>query len=79
MTETIGQLAQLTRGLYPIGTINCYDNARGNNILADYFNIKGYPKIWYLDQGEFKDYTGGRELTDLLRFLCLENGLCELV
>ena len=79
MAPTMIKLANLTRGLYPVGAINCYDDTRGNNLLADYLNITGYPTIKYLDQGNFKDYTGGRELKDFLRFLCVENGLCELI
>lgn len=79
ITPTMIKLANLTRGLYPIGAINCYDETRGNNILADYLNIAGYPTIKYFEHGSFKDYSGGRELKDFLRFLCMQNGLCELI
>lgn len=73
------QLATVTKGLFPVGAINCQDEDRGNNLLADYFNITGYPSIKIWDQGTFKDYTGGKSMKDLLQFLCLSNGLCDLV
>lgn len=79
MAPTMIKLANLTRGLYPIGAINCYDETRGNNLLGDYLNITGYPTIKFYDEGSFTDYTGGRELKDLLRALCMRNGLCELL
>lgn len=80
MQDDLIEIARVTRGLYPIGTINVTDTNRGNNILADYLNIEGYPTIKYYDQGEFKDYTAnGRNAVDFLRFLCLENGLCETI
>ena len=72
------QLATLTKGLYPIGAINCQDTERGNNLLADYFNIAGYPSIKVWDTGTFKDYTGGKSIKDLLQFLCLSNNLCDI-
>ena len=79
IAPTIAELAKITRGMYPIGAINCYDEKNGNNLLADYLKISGYPTIKIWDQGNFKDYSGGRSLKDLLRHLCVENGLCDLV
>lgn len=78
MAPTIVRLAKVTKGLYPIGVINVEDNAAGNNLLAKYLNITGYPSIKLWENGIFKDYSGGRSLEELLRHLCMNNGLCEL-
>ena len=76
---TVNKLAKVTKGLYPIGVINVEDNSAGNNILADYLKVTGYPTIKLWENGTFKDYSGGRSLEALLRHLCMRNGLCELV
>jgi thiol-disulfide isomerase/thioredoxin len=75
----IMELARVTKGLYPIYAINSEDTKNGNNILMDNLGITGYPTIKLLKEGKFKDYTGGRNLTELLRHICLENGLCEFL
>lgn len=76
---TLVKLAKVTKGLYPIGVINVEDTSAGNNILADYLKVTGYPTIKLWENGTFKDYSGGRSLEELLRHLCMRNGLCELM
>lgn len=79
MAPEVMELARVTKGLYPIGAINSDDHANGNNIVNDYLKVSGYPSVKIWNEGKFKDYTGGRSLQEMLRFLCMENGLCELI
>lgn len=76
MVDDFVALANRTQNLFPIGAINVAD--KENSILGQYFNITGYPTIKYLDYGQFKDYTGGRDANELFNFLCAETGLCNL-
>lgn len=78
LAPTMVKLAEITKGIFPIGVINCSDTTNGNNLLKDYFNIAGYPTIKYYSEGRFTDYTGGRNLVDFLRFLCKNKGICDL-
>lgn len=78
LAPTMIKVASMTKGLFPIGVINCSDTKSGNNLLADYFDITGYPTIKYYDNGNFTDYTGGRQMVDFLQFLCKEAGICDL-
>ena len=79
MASTWLELANVTKGLYPVGAVNCDDSGSGNNLLSDYFKVAGYPTIKIWNGSEFTDYSGGRELKDFLQFLCTSNGLCDLV
>jgi len=78
LAPTLIKVANMTKGLFPIGVINCSDTRGGNNLLADYFDIVGYPTIKYYDNGSFTDYTGGRQMVDFLQFLCKEANICDL-
>jgi len=77
MVQDVVSVAERTQNLYPIGAINVAD--KENSILGEYFNITGYPTIKYLDYGQFKDYTNGRDAESLLNFICAESGLCNLL
>lgn len=78
LAPTVMKLANITKGLFPVGVIDCSDETNGNNLLADYFDVAGYPTIKFYDKGEFTDYSGGRNLTDFLKFLCKAKGICDL-
>jgi len=72
------ELARATKGLYPVGVINADDHLHGNNIVHDFLKVSGYPSVKIVNEGgNFVDYTGGRSVTELLRAMCLANGLCD--
>jgi len=79
MAPDLMELARVTKGLYPIGVINSDDHLNGNDIVNDFLKVSGYPTVKIWNDGKFKDYTGGKSLKEMLQFLCLNNGLCDLV
>lgn len=78
LRPSLVKLANITKGLYPVGVINATNEEYGNNLLKDYFEIVGYPTIKFFNDGTFKDYNGGRNVVDLLRFMCKADNLCDL-
>ena len=85
MQGDVAKVANMTKGLFPVGTINVENTMYGNNLLADYFEVTAYPTIKFYDMGEFIDYSAaegkpkGRSVTDFMKFLCVKNGLCDLL
>lgn len=77
LRPSLVKLAKITKGLYPVAAINTTNEEYGNNLLKDYFNITGYPSIKFFNEGTFTDYTGGRSVVDLLRFMCKADNLCD--
>ena len=73
------QLARVVKNQCGVGMVNCSDKMSGNDILADYLSISGYPTIKFYDKGEFTDYTGGKSLNELLSFVCEMTGRCQYV
>ena len=77
---TLIELAKRLNGALSIGTIDCTDTINGNNLLADFYNISGFPMLKFYNHvtGEYIDYTGGRNVNDMLAFLCKVKNLCGL-
>jgi thiol-disulfide isomerase/thioredoxin len=71
------KLSSIVKDKIPVAAINCMDSNGGNDLLADYFRISGYPTIKYYKDGKYIDYTGGRDTKQLLNYLCKANGLCS--
>jgi thiol-disulfide isomerase/thioredoxin len=69
-------LSKLTAGVYPVGVVNCKDITHGNDILADYMDIEGYPTIVHFKDGYYKKYEGSRDITSLLQFICKNDKIC---
>lgn len=78
MQGDVIRLANMTKGLYPIGTINTKNTMFGNNLLADFMKVQYYPSIKFYDNGNFVDYNDGRDIKSFMKFLCVKNGLCDL-
>lgn len=76
---TLKELANKVKRTLSIGTVNCDNVIQGNNILADLYNISYLPMIKYYNHltGEFIDYTGGRQINELLTWLCQVRNICH--
>ena len=75
---TVNTLADQLKKTMNVGAIDCSDVIHGNDLLADFFNISGYPTIKFYNSvsGEYIDYTGGRNVEDMLSFICKVRNVC---
>ena len=71
------ELSGIVKDKFRVAAVNCMDSKGGNDLLADYFRVSGYPTIKYYKDGKYTDYTGGRSTQELLNYLCKVNGLCN--
>lgn len=71
------QLGEILKGQFSLGAVNCLDSQNGNDLLGDYFKVAAYPTIKYYHNGQYVDYSGGRNVKDFLNYLCKNNGLCN--
>lgn len=71
------QLAKMLMGKMPVASVDCLDRVSGNDILAQYLNITGYPVLKVYEGGKFKDYSGGKTLKDMLAVACKYTDACE--
>lgn len=75
---TVSKLAKQLKGKMSVGTVDCTDTINKNNILGDFFSISGFPTIKFYDSSsqEYIDYSGGRNINDLLDFVCRVKNVC---
>lgn len=74
--DTYVSMASKINNKIPVAAINADDVINGNEILADYMNIKSYPTVLWYDKGEYTLYDGKREMSDLMRYVCAKSGKC---
>ena len=71
LMPTLLELANQLNGVENIGIINCADKINGNHLLADFFNINGYPTIQFYNHvtGKYVEYFGSHNVHDIVEFI----------
>jgi len=65
MAPVLEKVAPLVEGKMSIGTIDCTVQ---KSLCNNEFKVKGFPTLKYSIDGEIMDYSGGREVADLVTF-----------
>lgn len=79
LVKTWKNLSVMFGDQFAIGAVNCTNRQVQNDKLAQFNKILGYPtiKFVYKDGTMGDEYTGGRDMASLKRFICREARVCK--